>query len=321
MKVSKKIIIAGGSGFLGQRLKRFLLAQACEVVVLTRKPGKTAEPHYREVPWSGESHGLWAKELDGADVLINLTGQSVNCRFNPTNQKSILDSRLNPIQQLGQALQNTSNPPALWIQAAGISIYGDAGDLVCDEHSRTRQTQGRDLPHETFLPEVCQQWETGFEAVPLPHTRKVILRISSVLDPEAGALGLLGPMTRWGLGGGCLPGTQYMSWIHIEDWIRCVMWLTDHPEASGTYNVTAPQPVTNRAFMQTLRTTLHRPWSPPVPQWAMRCGCLLMQTEPVLVLASVRAVPKRLQDESFTFQFPELPEALHQLYPPKGTTT
>ncbi len=319
MRHQKKIIIAGGRGFLGQRLKRALIAQGCEVVVLTRMPGKSTEPQYREVPWTGDGQGPWVKELEDAEVLINLAGHSVNCRFSPDNRKAILDSRLNSVRQLGQAVQHTPNPPALWIQAAGISIYGDAGDQVCDEHSCTRLTQGRNLPHETFLPEVCHQWETTFEAVPLMHTRKVILRLSSVLDPEAGALRLLGPMTRWGLGGYCLPGTQYMSWIHIEDWIRCMEWLMEHPEASGTYNVTAPQPVMNRTFMHTLRTTLRRPWSPPIPPWALRCGCLLMQTEPALVLASIRAIPQRLQNEGFTFQFPELPEALYQLYPPKGT--
>ncbi|MEM6601555.1 MAG: TIGR01777 family oxidoreductase [Verrucomicrobiota bacterium] len=317
----KKVVIAGGSGLLGRRLKRVLLEQGVAVVVLSRKPQPSKEAGYREVAWTGYDQSAWHQELDGADVLINLTGKNVNCRYTPENRQAILDSRLQPIRQLTVAMQRATNPPALWIQAAGISIYGDAGNRFCDEDSEITQTQRRTLQHEVFLPDVCQQWEAAFDGADLPGTRKVLLRISSVLAPEAGALRLLTPLTRWGLGGCILPGTQYMSWIHIEDWVRCILWLIRTQDASGIYNMTAPHPVTNREFMQTLRATLQRPWSPPVPVAALQLGCYFMQTEPVLAQASIRAIPQRLQRAGFSFRYPELPDALHHLYPTKGTPT
>ena len=321
MKSFRKIVIAGGRGFLGQRLKEVLLAQDCEVVVFTRQPVPDAHTRYREVLWTGRDPGEWKSELDGADALINLTGKNVNCRFTPENQRAILNSRIEPLEQLAEALRLTTRPPALWIQAAGISIYGDTGAHPCSETSKLLQQQGSMLEHSTFLPEVCQQWEAAFNAAEVPGTRKVLLRISSVLDPASGALRLLGPLTQWGLGGCILPGSQYMSWIHIDDWIQCILWLIQYQEAHGTYNLTAPAPVTNREFMRALRSTLTRPWSPPVPVPALKLGCWLMRTEPVLALTSIRGVPQRLQDEGFIFRHPELPAALQHLYSKKETQT
>ena len=205
---------------------------------------------------------------------------------------------------LGAALAQAKEPPAVFVQAAGIGIYGDAGDRWCDESA----------PHgDDFVTEVCEKWEAAFDAVHAPRTRKVLLRLGVALGSEGGFLRVLAKLTRCFLGGQIGNGRQCISWIHMADLCRIFLACVEHPEIHGIYNATSPNPVTNAEFMRELRQTLHRPWSPPVPKFAASLGAWLMGTAPSLAFASQRGIPKHLLDQDFRFDFAELRSTLRNL--------
>jgi uncharacterized protein len=302
---TKRLILAGGSGFIGTLLTRALVADGFEVVVLTRRAkGEPPPPGVREAQWDGRSIGPWAKELDGAYGVVNLAGRSVNCRFTPENVRSIRESRVNSVLAIGEAVRRCEHPPGVWVQAAGVSIYGDQGENWCDEDSPAG---------EGFLVPECLAWEGAFQKSPTPATRRVLLRIGFVLSAAGGALRPLLTLTRLGLGGRAGSGRQYVSWIHAEDICRIFQFVVDRKEAEGVFNVNSPNPATNAEFMAQLRASLHRPWSPPVPAWAVRVGARLMGTEPPLALSGVRCRPRRLVEAGFKFGYPELGGALDQI--------
>lgn len=308
-----KIVLAGGSGFLGRHLAAHFHGRGHEVVILTRHPAPNAQA--RELYWHGRLAGPWQAELANADILINLAGKNVNCRYTPEAQREIIDSRCDSVHILGETLRGLPHPPRLWIQAGSLAIFGDTGSVLCDEDSATGLTTGRRLRLERFPVEVCERWEAAFRGQAVPGVRQVLLRIGFVLGRDEGALGFLATLTRGFLGGTVLPGTQYVSWIHIEDFIRLAQWILDTPSAEGVYNATGPQPVAYRDFMRDLRRALHRPWSPPVPVWATHCGTWLLRSEPALALAGRRCVSKRLAEAGFTFRHTQLFPALKNLYP------
>ena len=303
----KRIIIAGGSGFLGRLLAKALADRGDEVVILTRRPGADYAPA-RAVYWDGRTLGPWAAELEEADAVVNMAGKNVSCRYTPEALREINASRVDSVTVVGEAIRRCKQPPAVWVQTGSLAIYGDAGDRVCDEDAPA----GEGIPVDT-----CLRWERAFADSPTPGTRRVWLRISFVLGRSGGALRFLEALTRWYLGGSVGKGTQYISWIHELDMVRLFLRAIDEPGMTGVYNATGPQPVTNAEFMRELRRTLHRPWSPPTPAWAVPIGCWFMRTEPVLALTGRRAIPQRLVGEGFDFQFPGLPEALAHLYQPK----
>lgn len=296
---ARRLVIAGGSGFLGQSFAREFIAAGGEVDVLTRSP--EADIIGRAVTWDGSTVGEWAGVLEGADALVNFTGKSVNCRYTAANRRAILESRLRPVEALGLALKQCKNPPPAWVQAASLAIYGDAGERVCDEAAPVGSG---------FSVEVCRQWEQAFNGQEVRSTRKVLLRIGFVLGAGGGALEPLARLARLGLGGPAGSGRQYISWLHIADLNRMVLWAIDSNNAAGTYNGTGPDPVTNREFMATLRTVVGRPWGPPIPAWMVGIGAWAMQTEPELVLTGRRCVPRRLVEEGFGFKHPALDSAL-----------
>ncbi len=298
-----KIILAGGSGFLGQALGRKLAVEGWEVVVLSRKPRNTAP--FREVPWDAETAGTWVAELDGAEALVNMTGRSVNCVHHAANRRLILESRVNSVRVLGTALARCRRPPAVWVQCASLALYGDAGDRVCAEDAPVA---------DDFSAQVCWQWEAALAAVPAPATRKVCLRIGLVLGPAGGALGPLAGLTRWFLGGTVGSGRQYLSWLHHEDMNDLFQQAIARPDLAGAYNACAPNPVTNAEFMRELRAALGRPWSPPTPEWAVRFGArFLLRTDADLALTGRRCVPARLQAAGIAFKYPALGAALRDL--------
>jgi uncharacterized protein (TIGR01777 family) len=302
-----RIILAGGSGFIGQSLAPLLLAKDDDVVVLTRSPSHQ-EGAIRHVQWDGKTLGDWARLLDGARAVVNLTGKNINCRHTPENRREIVDSRVNSLRVLGEAIARCTQPPEAFVQAGGVGIYGDAGDRWCDEHA----------PHGTdFLARVCELWEDAFAAVNALGMRKAVLRIAPALGSNGGFLNLLGKLTRCFLGGHVGNGRQFISWIHIADLCRMFLWAIERDEIAGGFNATGPNPVTNAEFMRELRCALHRPWSPPVPKWALPIGSWLMGTEATLALTSCRAAPKHFLDSSFKFEFPELRQALTNIYPNK----
>ena len=302
--MSSKVILAGGTGFVGRSLTPLLLASGYEVVVLSRAPVSSRSGAVLSVHWDGKSLGDWAQALDGATALVNLTGRSINCRHTPANRREIIESRVDSVRVLGAALAQAKEPPAVFVQAAGIGIYGDAGDRWCDESA----------PHgDDFVTEVCEKWEAAFDAVHAPRTRKVLLRLGVALGSEGGFLRVLAKLTRCFLGGQIGNGRQYISWIHMADLCRIFLACVEHPEIHGIYNATSPNPVTNAEFMRELRQTLHRPWSPPVPKFAAVLGAWLMGTAPSLAFASQRGIPKHLLDQDFRFDFVELRSALSNL--------
>ena len=301
-----RVILAGGSGFVGRALTPLLLSAGYEVVVLTRTPSQD-EAGVVDVSWDGKTLGDWARFIDGAAAVVNLTGRSINCRHTPKNRRMIIESRVDSVRVLGQAIAQSTQPPAAFVQAAGIGIYGDAGDRWCDESA----------PHGTaFVAEVCQHWEVAFASLVAPKTRKVLLRLGVVLGPAGGFLKVLSRLTRLFLGGQIGNGEQFISWIHMADLTNMFQVAIEMPEIIGVYNACSPNPVANAEFMRDLRRTLHRPWSPPVPKFAARIGSWLMGTEASLAFLSQRAVPRHFLKQDFGFDFPELRSALRNLLPP-----
>ena len=294
----KRIILAGGSGFVGSALVPPLRAKGYEPLVLGR--GAT------DLQWDGKHVGEWANALDGAEAILNLTGKNINCRHTEENRRDIISSRVDSVRALGEAIARCATPPKVFVQASGVGYYGDTADRVADEDS----PPGNDFPAE-----VCRLWEGAFEALNLPATRKVVLRLGVVLGRDGGALPMLEKITRWFLGGSAGSGKQFISWIHVADIVTLFEAAIEQPELSGVFNATSPRPVTNNEFMRELRRALRRPWSPPVPAALARIGAWLMGTNGELALTSCRCVPRRLVRHGCDFQFPDLRDALASLYP------
>ncbi|CAN5496266.1 TIGR01777 family oxidoreductase [soil metagenome] len=306
MSANRRIVLAGGSGFLGRSLAQSLLCEGYEVVVLTRGASKRSGP-VDFAQWDGKTAGGWASWLEEAEAVVNLTGKSVNCRYTPQARAEILDSRVDSVRALGDAIARCARPPQVFVQSGSLAIYGNAGDRICTEES----PQG-----SGFSADVCRQWEAAFDALPLPSTRKVLLRIGFALKRGEGALRMLEGLTRCFLGGTIGSGRQYMSWIHIADLDRMFMDALKRDDLSGVFNATGPAPVPNEEFMRELRSALHRPWSPPAAAWLVRLGARALGTEGNLALHGFRSLPERFLERGFRFRFPKLDAALADLYEP-----
>src|SRR3982751_2130647 len=302
--MKSRVVLAGGTGFIGRYLSRFLVLENYEVVLLTRAESDHRSA-IRKAHWDAKTLGEWIEVINGAFGIVNLTGRSINCRHTPDNQREIIDSRVDSVHVLGEAIRGCRVPPKVFVQIGGVGFYGDKVERVCDETAP---------PGNDFVTKVCEKWEAAFDSVNAPNTRKVLLRLGVVLGPNGGFLGLLGKLTRWFLGGQIGDGRQYISWIHVDDLSRMVLASIENQELTGVFNATSPNPVTNAEFMRELRRVLHRPWSPPVPAPLVRFGAWLMGTEGDLALQSFRVIPKRLLDAGFTFEYPHLPDALRDLY-------
>jgi uncharacterized protein (TIGR01777 family) len=300
----RRVVLAGGNGFLGRSLARKLLKRNYEVVVLTRSPQERKDGML-EITWNGKSLDDWVQFVDGAYAVVNLAGRSVNCRHTPENLREINESRVNSVNTVAAAIHHVARPPHVWVQAGSLAVYGDLTDEWCEEN--TPSGQGEAV-------ETCRLWENAFMTVPSANTRRVLLRIGLVLARHGGALSVLGKLTRWFLGGAAGSGRQYVSWVHLADMNQ--MWIDsiEQDQVVGVFNATAPNPVTNAEFMRELRRALHRPWCPPAPVWAVRLGSRLMETEPSLALTGRRCKPQRFLEMGFKFQFPELPGALADIY-------
>ncbi|MCB9450915.1 MAG: TIGR01777 family protein [Anaerolineaceae bacterium] len=294
--MTKRVILAGGSGFLGGHLEQALLDRNYEPVVLTRSPRKP-----NQVAWDGKTPGDWTQYLEGAAAVINFTGKSVNCRYTPANRREIVESRVDSVNVIHKAILGAKTPPSVLVQAASAAIYGDAGSQTCDETAS---------PGKGFSVETCLAWEHTFNSIDLPETRKVLFRIGFALDKNGGALQPLLQLTRFFLGGAAGNGQQYISWLHIDDLNRMFIEAIENPMTEGMYNAVGPNPVTNAAFMRTLRQVVGRPWSPSVPAPFVRIGAFLMGTEGELVLTGRRCLPTRFLKQGFTFQYTDLEQTL-----------
>lgn len=310
MNPPKRIVLAGGSGFLGQALTGSLRQSGYDVVVFTRSP-KTRADGTREVGWDAKSVGPWQKELEGALAVVNLTGKSVNCRYTAANRTEILASRVDSTQCLGQAIARCGNPPSVWLNASTATVYRHTFENPWDE---TGETEGSSEAKDQFSVQVAWAWERALTEAPTPQTRKVALRTSMVLGlSDNSVFPVLRRLTRLGLGGKQADGRQFVSWIHEVDYCRAVEWLLREEHLAGPINITAPNPVTNSEMMRAFREVCGIPFGLPASEWMLEVGAFLMRTETELILKSRRVVPGRLLRSGFGFKFPEFREALRDL--------
>jgi uncharacterized protein (TIGR01777 family) len=304
-----KIVVAGGSGALGRRLCHDLEADGHQVVVLTRRlrPGP-----FRQVEWDGRTVGPWCRELEGS-AIVNLAGELVDRRPTSANVDLLTRSRVEPTRALVEASATLAAPVPVWVQASTLAIYGDAGDQVLDESAPPA-----DSPPQ--MAGVAKAWEAA--ATGANSERLVTLRTGIVLDNDTPALDRLRSLARWGLRGRVGRGTQWVSWIHIDDWLGIVreMLLPRATRWSGVVHATGPGPVRNADLMAALRRSVGRPAAPPTPQALVHLGALLLRTDPALALTGRRAVPARLLDAGFGFSHPDLAEALADLEVPQRTS-
>jgi uncharacterized protein (TIGR01777 family) len=298
-----KVVLAGGSGQVGAILSRAFAAEGHEVVILSR--GMRPSP-YLVVRWDGEGPGAWVEEIDGADVVINLAGRSVNCRYNAGNRREIMESRVRSTVALGRAIEGAARPPRVWLQSSTATIYAHRHDAANDEATGMLGGEEAGAPESwRFSLAVAKAWERAAEEAVTPRTRKVMLRPAMTMSADRGGVFdvLLG-LTRWGLGGANGDGRQYVSWIHEVDFVRAVRWLIEH-EMAGAVNLAAPGPVPNREFMRGLRRAWGTRVGLPATRWMLEVGALVMGTETELILKSRRVVPGRLLAAGFAFEFPE----------------
>ena len=298
-----KVIIAGGSGFLGQTLASSLLKDDYEVVILGRSE-KTGL-HGKFVYWDGKNIGDWSKELEGATALFNLAGRSIDCRYTEKNKALILNSRIDSTKVLGEAIKKCEEPPKVWLNASTATVYKDIrGDLK--PHDENSETDA-----EGFAEDVGRAWEKTFFDASNEGVRQVAMRISIVLGEGGGAFPVMRRLTKLGLGGRQGPGTQWISWLHIDDWVGIAKFLMKNSAISGPVNLAAPNPVTNQEFMRCMR----KQFAPlgigfPAPTPAIYLGGVFMGTEPDLVLKSRKVISRVLAEQKFDFKFPQIGKAL-----------
>jgi uncharacterized protein len=306
-----KIVLPGGSGQVGTLLARAFLADGHEVVVLSRSP--TRAP-WQTVVWDAQTPGEWIRTLDGADVVINLAGRSVNCRYTPENRRAIIDSRVRSTIAVRDAILSVARPPRVWLQSSTATIYAHRFDAPNDDETGIVGGTEPDVPDTwRFSIAVAQQWEAAATAVALPATRTVLLRSAMTMSPDRdGIFDTLLRLVRFGLGGTASDGRQYISWIHGADFVRAVLWCIDH-DISGPLIVAAPEPLPNVQFMRVLRDAWGTPVGLPASRWMLSIGAVLMQTETELILKSRRVVPSRLLAEGFEFQYPRWQSAAEEL--------
>jgi uncharacterized protein len=310
----RRVVLAGGSGQVGTLLARHFHSRGDDVVVLTRT---VAPAPWRVVPWDGVTLGAWASELDRADLLINLAGRSVNCRYNDANRRAIMDSRVLSTKVLGAALAKVSTPPPIWMNASTATIYRHALDRPMDEMTGEF---GGGAPESgapsswRFSIEVAKNWEAAFFAAPIPGVRKLALRSAMTMSPDPGGIfAELLRLVRLGLGGTCGSGRQFVSWIHETDFVNAIEFLIAHREFDGPVNLSSPNPLPNAEFMRALRQAWGAPIGLPAAKWMLELGAIVLRTETELILKSRRVVPGRLLASGFEFQFPEWPIAARDL--------
>ena len=298
-----KIVVPGGSGFLGTRLARRLAARGDEVVILTR-----GRPHERDgvryVQWDGRTLGPWSRELDGADAIVHLAGRRVDCRPTRRNVDELISSRVDTVRVVGEALERCAAAPPVWVQCATLAIHGDTGERVLDEDTVPDGLGPRQMTT------VALAWEGAFRHATRDLARPVLLRLGIVLgepDPERAWLARI---IELGLAGPIAGGRAWVSWIGLEDTMRIILRAVDDPAMRGMYHATAPEPVRNARFMAALRGVHGKRVGLPLPRLIMWLGAWMVGTDPELGLTGRRALPRRLEREGYVFLQPQIEEAL-----------
>ena len=307
-----RIVLVGGSGQVGNILARYFHGAGHELTLISRSASSAPG---RLVHWDGVNQGDWIAELEGVDVLINLAGRNVNCRYNENNRQEIKASRVQTTHLLGQALGRIARPPRVWINASTATIYRHSFDRAMDEATGELGGKEPDAPSAwRFSIEVATSWEEAFFAADVPGTRKVALRSALTLSPDRGGIfDTLLELVRRGLGGKAGSGKQFVSWIHEADFCRAVEFLVEHEELNGVVNLASPNPLPNREFMRALRDAWGIGMGLPASEWMLEIGAVFMRTETELILKSRRVVPGRLRDAGFEFNFPLWPPAARDL--------
>ncbi len=309
---AKHIVIAGGSGFLGQALARHFAGKDWSVTVLSRST-HAASPDGSTITWDGRTQGDWVSALEGADAVINLAGRSVDCRYHARNRRLIMDSRVESTHVLGEAICNCKQPPKVWLNASTATIYKHTFGSPWDESG---QTGPHPDAHDAFSIEVATAWEnTFFQAGTPSATRKAALRTAMVLGHGRNSVfPVLCRLARLGLGGRMGSGRQFVSWIHELDFCRAVEWIIDHKPLDGPVNLAAPNPLPNAEMMRLFRSLVHMPVGLPATQWMLEIGAFLLRTETELILKSRRVIPTKLPASGFRFQFETMEAALRDLH-------
>ncbi len=305
-----KIVIPGGTGQVGTILNRALTAAGHEVTVLSRQPA-----HPGEVPWDGKTLGPWAEVMDGSDVVINLAGRSVNCRYTAVHLQAMMDSRVRSARVVGQAIAAAAEPPRVWLQMSTATIYAHRFDAPNDEQTGVLGGAEPGVPgYWAYSVDIAKAWEREQAQADTPHTRKVALRSAMVMSPDpGGAFDVLLRLARLGLGGPVAGGAQYVSWIHDHDCVRALEFLIDRDDIAGPVNIAAPNPLPQRMLMHALRTAWGIPVGLPATKWMAELGAFVLRSDTELLLKSRRVVPGRLLEAGFTFQHPHWTEAAHEL--------
>ncbi|OCA87802.1 TIGR01777 family protein [Bacillus sp. FJAT-27225] len=291
----KKVVLAGGTGFIGEYLKNNFTKLGYKVIIISRQN--------HAVSW--EDRQAIVAALEGAELLINLAGKSVNCRYNEKNKNEIMKSRIQTTTILGECVQSCKNPPRLWMNSSTATIYRHAEDRPMTEENGEIGTG--------FSVDVATNWENTFFSFNLPHTRQIALRIAIVLGKDGGVMVPYRNLVRFGLGGIQGNGNQIFSWIHIEDLYQIILFLMEREDLDGVFNCSSPKPVSNRDFMKKMRNAMNVPFGLPSPKWLLEMGSLLINTETELVLKSRWVIPERLQKEGHIFSFESLDSALNDI--------
>ncbi|HCN51715.1 MAG TPA: TIGR01777 family protein [Chryseobacterium sp.] len=295
-----KILIAGGTGFLGENLEKYFTEKGNLVSILTRRPKRE-----NEIYWNARTLGDWKTSLEGADVLINLTGKSVDCRYTEKNKQEIYSSRIDSTKVLQEAVDQCLNPPKIWLNASSATIY------VHSERHLNKEEDG--IIGDDFSMNICKSWENRFFTINNEKVRKVALRTSIVLGNNGGAFPKLRMITKLGLGGKQGRGNQMVSWIHIDDFCKAVDWIIQHENITGAINVTAPTPLFNTIMMEKLRKKLKIPFGLNAPVWQLEIASIFLKTETELLLKSRNVYPESLIKSGFKFSYPTFDDTLRNL--------
>lgn len=294
----KKIVIAGGTGFLGNALKNYFEAKGFVVISLSRKRNKDT------IYWNGKNLGEWTKHLEDAEVLINLAGKSVDCRYTDENKAAILNSRIDSTRVLNRAMEQANQKPKVFLNASTATIYVHAETTI--------NTEENGVIGDDFSMNIAKSWEKEFYATEIPNVRKIALRTSIVLGKNGGAFPKLKTITRLGMGGKQGRGDQFISWIHIHDFCKAIDFLINS-NLSGSVNITAPNPKTDKDFMRDLRKQLSVPIGISQPVWLLELASTIIKTETELLLKSRYVYPQRLLDAGFQFEYERVEECLKEL--------
>lgn len=295
-----KIIIAAGTGFLGRNLENYFLNKNYEVKILTRNPKRK-----NEIFWDAKTIGIWKDELEHADVLINLAGKSVDCRYNDKNRKEIYNSRIDSTRVLQKAIDKCQNLPKIWLNASSATIY---------VHSETHlNTEKNGIIGDDFSMNICKSWEKEFFKKGNQNIRKVALRTSIVLGKNGGTFPKFKQISKLGLGGKQGRGNQLMSWIHIDDFCEAVNFIIENENFEGAINITAPKPLSNENMMGQIRKKIKVSFGIPSPVWLLELASVFIKTETELMLKSRNVYPEILLENDFKFRYDNFEKALEEL--------